>query len=95
MANLRILKKEIDYCLEELVFDCDMAMCFQPKKEQEIFELMQQAVALRNGFYAKAMNPAEPHNRKLVKRHYAALRAEIADQFGELFEKLSAINSAN
>ena len=25
MANLRMLKKEIDYRLEELVFDCDMA----------------------------------------------------------------------
>ena len=30
MANLRKLKKEIDYCLEEVVFDCDMAMYFQP-----------------------------------------------------------------
>ena len=26
MANLRMLKKEIDYRLEELVFDCDMAL---------------------------------------------------------------------
>ena len=25
MANLRELKKEIDYRLEEVVFDCDMA----------------------------------------------------------------------
>ena len=25
MANLRRLKKDIDYVLEELVFDCDMA----------------------------------------------------------------------
>ena len=38
MANLRMLKKEIDYRLEELVFDCDMAICFQPTKEKEIFE---------------------------------------------------------
>ena len=32
MANLRNLKKEIDYRLEEVVFDCDMAICFQPSK---------------------------------------------------------------
>ncbi len=93
MANLRVLKKEIDYCLEEVVFDCDMAMCFQPKKEQEIFAVMQEAVALRNALYAKAMNPAEPHNRSLVRKHYAALRAEMAASFGELFERLSAINA--
>ena len=48
MANLRNLKKEIDYRLEEVVFDCDMAICFQPSKEKEIFEVMQEAVALRN-----------------------------------------------
>ena len=43
MANLRMLKKEIDYRLEELVFDCDMAICFQPTKEKEInlFEVIQ------------------------------------------------------
>ena len=63
MANLRYLKKEIDYRLEEVVFDCDMAICFQPSKEKEIFEVMQEAVALRNDLFSKAMNPAEPHNR--------------------------------
>lgn len=92
MANLRQLKKEIDYILEEVVFDCDMAMCFQPSKEKEIFEVMQEAVAVRNNLYVKAMNPAEPHNRSLVRKHYAALRAEMNDAFGALFEKLSAIN---
>jgi len=92
MANLRDLKKEIDYRLEEVVFDCDMAICFQPSKEQEIFEVMQKAVAARNELYAKAMNPAEPHNRSLVRKHYAALRREMDDTFDALFEKLSKIN---
>ena len=52
MANLRNLKKEIDYRLEEVVFDCDMAICFQPSKEKEIFEVMQEAVAVRNDLFA-------------------------------------------
>ncbi len=94
MANLRILKKEIDYCLEEVVFDCDMAICFQPKKGEEIFALMKEAVELRNTLYVKANNPAEPKNRSLVRKHYAALRAEMDDVFGAIFEKLSAINEA-
>ncbi len=92
MANLRRLKKDIDYCLEELVFDCDMAICFQPSKEKEIFEVMQEAVALRNNLFSKAMNPAEPHNRSLVRKHYAALRREIVNSFEEMFEKLSKVN---
>lgn len=92
MANLRKLKKQIDYCFEEVVFDCDMAICFQPSKEKEIFELIQQAVDVRNKLFAKAMNPAEPHNSSLVRKHYAALRAEIGESFGEVLEKLSAVN---
>ena len=92
MANLRMLKKEIDYRLEELVFDCDMAICFQPTKEKEIFEVMQEGVALRNALFVKANNPADAHNPSLVRKHFAALRREIEASFGKLFEKLSEIN---
>lgn len=92
MSNLRILKKEIDYRLEEVVFDCDMAICFQPSKENEIFEVMQEAVAVRNELFVKANNPAEPKNRSLVRKHYAALRSEMVAAFDKLFDKLSKIN---
>ena len=94
MANLRYLKKEIDYRLEEVVFDCDMAICFQPSKETEIFEVMQEAVAVRNDLFTKANNPAEPHKPSLVRKHYAALRVEMVGEFEKLFEKLSKINEA-
>ncbi len=93
MANLRVLKKEIDYCLEEIVFDCDMAICFQPKKGDQIFALMQEAVELRNALYTKANNPSEPKNPSLVRKHFAALRTEIGTEFGKLFDKLSDINA--
>ena len=93
MANLRNLKKEIDYRLEEVVFDCDMAICFQPSKEKEVFEVMQEAVAVRNDLFTKA-NPAEPHNRSLVRKHFAALRVEMVEAYDKLFEKLSKINEA-
>ena len=92
MANLRVLKKEIDYRLEEVVFDCDMAICFQPSTEQEVCDVMQEAVAVRNGLFVKANNPAEPHNRSLVRKHYAALRREMIEAYDKLFEKLSEIN---
>ena len=92
MASLRNLKKEIDWRLEEFLFDSDMAMYFQPSKETEIFALVQQAVELRNGLIAKVSNPAEPHNRSLVRKYYAALRAEVEGEFDKLFEALSAVN---
>ena len=84
MANLRMLKKEIDYRLEELVF--------QPTKEKEILEVMQEGVALRNALFVKANNRADAHNPSLVRKHFAALRREIEASFGKLIEKLSEIN---
>ncbi len=92
MANLRVLKKGIDYILEELVFDCDMAICFQPSKGDQVFELMKKGVALRNELYVRANNPIEPHNRSLVRKHYAALRRDMISQFEALFTELSEIN---
>ncbi|MFI3306140.1 MAG: hypothetical protein R3Y68_06475 [Rikenellaceae bacterium] len=89
MANLRVLKKEIDYRLEEVVFDCDMAICYQPKKGEQIFALMQEGVEIRNALYVKANNPAEPKNAKLVRKHYTALRLEMGVEFGKIFDKLS------
>lgn len=94
MANLRDLKKEIDYRLEEVVFDCDMAICFQPSKEKDIFDVMQDAVAVRNALFIKANNPAEPHNRSLVRKHYSALRTEMVAEYEKLFTRLSEINEA-
>ena len=64
MANLRNLKKEIDYRLEEVVFDCDMAICFQPSKEKEVFEVMQEAVAVRNDLFTR---PTIPPSRTTVR----------------------------
>ena len=95
MANLRILKKEIDYRLEEFVFDCEMAIYFQPSKEEAVVALMEKAVDLRNVLYVKANNPTEPKNASLVKKYYAAFRRDMVSSFTSLFGELSEINAAN
>ena len=89
MANLRVLKKEIDYCLEEFVFDCEMTAFVQPNKEEQIVALMMKGIALRNDLYVRANNPAEPKNRSLVRKHYSALRRDMAASFDGLFNELS------
>ena len=91
MANLRVLKKEIDYRLEEFVFDCEMAAFVQPNKEEKVVELMLKGVELRNAFYVKANNPAEPKNRSLTKKHYAALRRDMVASYEALFADLSEV----
>ncbi|MBO5893067.1 MAG: hypothetical protein J6Q31_02235 [Alistipes sp.] len=95
MANLRILEKEIDYRLEEFVFDCEMAISFQPSKEEAVVGLMEKAVDLRNVLYVKANNPTEPKNASLVKKYYAAFRRDMVSSFTSLFNELSEVNAAN
>ena len=92
MANLRNLKKEIEYRLEEVVFDCEMAIYFHPTKEEAIVGIMENAVALRNALYIKANTPTEARNASLVKKYYAALRRDMVSSYGSLFEELSALN---
>ncbi|MBP3482302.1 MAG: hypothetical protein J6K28_02785 [Alistipes sp.] len=92
MANLRDIKKEIDYRLEELLFDCEMAIYVHPSKENEVFGLMQKGVDLRNMLFVKVNNPADAKNRSLVRKHFAALRNEMIAEFDKLFQELSAAN---
>ena len=89
MANLRVLKKEIDYRLEEFVFDCEMAIYFQPSNEEAVVGLMEKAVELRNALYYKANHPTEPHNASLVRKHYAFVHQQMFEKIDDLFVKLS------
>lgn len=77
--------------MEEFVFDCEMAAFMQPNKEEQIVELMAKSVDLRNLLFHKAMNPAEPKNRSLTKKHYAALRRDMVESFEGLFGDLSKV----
>ncbi len=95
MANLREIKKDIDYLVNEVVIDCYLALHFHQDKQKEIVGVMQDAVDLRNELFEMVNNPAEKHNKSLVRKHYAFIRAQIADRIDGLFDKLaSAVNTA-
>lgn len=93
MASVRILKKEIDNLLEEVMADCYLALYFHPQSKDAVVAIMQDTVALRNEAYEKANNPIEKHNPSLVRKHYAQLRQDIADKVDELFDRLSGVAS--
>ena len=91
MANVRMLKKDIDYLVEEVLSDCYLTIYFHPKKKEEVLNIMQEAVDLRNVLFQKVNNPAEKKNRSLVRKHYAQIRREMFGGVDALFEKLSAL----
>lgn len=91
MASLRRIKKDIEYLVNEVVYDCYIALYFNQEKKDEIFGVVEDVVALRNELIEMANHPAEKHNKSLVKKHYAFVRNELMERIDGLFEKLSDV----
>lgn len=92
MASLRMLKKDIDYLVEEVLADCYLTIYFHPKKKDDVVKIMEETVGLRNSLFQKANTPAEKKNKSLVKKHYAQIRRDMFTGIDGLFQKLSAIS---
>ena len=91
MASIRLIKKDIDYLLSEVVADCYLAIYFHPEKKDEIVKVMEEAVELRNKLFDWVNNPAEKHSITLIKKHFRYIREELFSKMEELLEKLSAV----
>lgn len=91
MASLRDIKKEIDYVVNEVVYDCYLSLGFHSDRHAEIIDLMQQVVDMRNNLFELVNNPAEKHNPSLVRKHYAYVRQQLIERTEEIWGKLSEI----
>lgn len=89
MSSLRMLKKDIDYLVDEVVTDAYLSLYFHPERKSEIIGIMEEAVALRNALYERANNPVEKRNPSLVKKHYAQVRRDMFEGVDGLFVRLS------
>lgn len=89
MSSLRMLKKDIDYLMDEVVTDAYLSLYFHPERKDDIVKIMQEAVALRNSLYEQANHPAEKKNKSLVRKHYAQVRRDMFDGVDKLFIRLS------
>ena len=91
MASLRILKKDIDYLMDEVVTDSYLSLYFHPERKDEIVSVIRDAVDLRNSLYERANNPVEKRSPSLVRKHYAAVRRDMFDGIDKLFVRLSEV----
>ena len=90
MASIRKTKKDVDYLIGEVIGNCSSCLFFNAgKKSEDIINIIEDAVELRNSLIQRINNPIEKNNRKLVKRYYKALRMEMINKVDELFSKLS------
>ncbi|HHV40306.1 MAG: hypothetical protein WCQ69_08740 [Bacteroidales bacterium] len=86
--NLRTIKKDINYLIDELLFDCCMFMELNPGKNQEqAMEIINQAISLRD----ELINRVNAIREQPVKPQFRALRKDMVDTLNGLFEKVSEL----
>ncbi|WP_075591633.1 hypothetical protein [Labilibacter marinus] len=92
MANLRELKKDINYLASEIVTQGYLKLALmETVKEEALTPILVEAVEMRNEFIARANHPDGKNNRKLVKAYYKKLRADLMAKSLELLEKLQSL----
>lgn len=92
--KLRTIKKEISFLTGEIISNCYMALYFQgDKTEKPLADVIQKAVEAHNSLIERANHPAEKHNARLTRKHYAALRNDMIESADTLFTQISTICS--
>jgi len=94
MANIRDLKKDIDYLVFEVISDCFAYSGIHPdSKSDELSAIITDAVSFRNDLIARVNNPDGKHNPKILKAFYKALEKDLLTGVDKLFDRLSALSA--
>jgi len=91
MASRRKLKKDIDYLCFEVVADCYNYNYLHTGKEDQVKEIILEAITNRNELIARVNHPDGKNNAKLVKAYYNNLRNDFFNKIDVSFTKLSAL----
>jgi len=95
MASIRNLKKDIDYLFFEFISDCFMFISLHTdEKRNEVQNLIEEALEMRNDFIDRINNPDGKDNPKLVNAYYTTIRKELLEKVDGYFEKLSTITKS-
>ncbi len=88
MASLRLVKKDVDFLISEVVSDCWMFVYLNPgKKYEEAVEVISEAVEFRNELYSKINHP----DKENIKSYYKSVNEELLKGVDSLFLKISAL----
>ena len=92
MASVRILKKDIDSLIFEVISDCFVFSGLHPDDESDqVSAIISDAVNLRNDLIARVNNPDGKDNPKIVKAYYKAVEKDLIAGVDKLFNRLSSL----
>jgi hypothetical protein len=94
MGNIRILKKDIDRQVFEIISDCFVFTGLHPdNKTDKVAAIIEDAVSLRNDLVSRTNSTIEKNNPKSVKAHFRAIKADLAEGTDKLCRRLSDIST--
>ncbi|MEI6679516.1 MAG: hypothetical protein WCL21_12960 [Mariniphaga sp.] len=92
MANVRRLKKEIEFMSSQLIGDCiDFLDTFEDKKDVSVLSVIEEAVLLNNTMLDRACHPDGKDNPKLVKQHYKLLKTDFIKGLDHAYGRLEGL----
>lgn len=88
MANLRVVKKDIDFLLSQVISDCWTFVYINPsKKSEEAVEVMNDAIGLRNDLYSRVNHP----DKNDTKGFYKTVNQDLLKGIDALFIRISGL----
>ena len=92
MASKRELKKDVDYLIFELFSDCfAYKEVFPDDNADEIAEIINDAIDLRNDLIARINHPDGKDNRRITKTYFQNVSKDLFEGVDKLFGRLSAL----
>lgn len=92
MTNKRRLKKEIDYLVSELIYDCFTYQGLYEKADNaEAMQIVQKTLAARNELRNKANHQEMKEAGVSTKAYYNAITSQLVNTLDEGYDKLGKL----
>lgn len=93
MASIKQLKKDIDNQIFVIISDCLLYSGLHPEeKDEEISDIIEESVSLRNDLFARVNNPDGKDNPAVVKKYYTAIKTDLTAGSDKLCQRLSTVS---
>lgn len=100
MANLRVIKKDVVYLINEVISDCWVYVCFNGDKNlEEVEKITADAIELGDNLfeqinhYPKCAKGGDKKEAALeTKKHFRAINNKLLEGVDALFDRLSKLN---
>jgi len=93
MASVKNLKRDVDNLIFGVISDCFIFTGLHPDNNTEnVSEIINDAVSLRNDLIYRANNPEDKDNPKTVRKHYQSIKTDLVKGVDGFCNRLSELS---